>query len=165
MNHNIREIYTKAIVAKGKKLSRNTHTLSLNQHPDELLGCSIFNHLYKATLNNHKPVITGSFDIHIWYRIGNESAVEKHTIYYTDEMQVNKKEQRDLYENDQVQARCLGAPRYLNIENKNNEVYVEIEKEMMLEITGETCIRVEVKDENETWDDLDNIEINPHFIQ
>ncbi len=165
MSHNIREIYTKAIVAKGKKLSRNTHTLTLSQTPDEILGCCVMNHQYKASLHKEKPQVLGTFDIHIWYRISNESLVEKHMIQYADDMQVSKKENRELYEHDNVIARCLGKPRYLNISQDKNQVYVEVEKEMLLEITGETCIRVEVKEENETWDDLEDIEINPHFIK
>ena len=36
---------------------------------------------------------------------------------------------------------------------------------MQIEISGETCIKVEVKDEEEIWDDLEDIEINPHFIK
>ncbi len=165
MNHNIREIYTKAIVAKGKKLSRYSYTLCLNHVPDEILGCTIMNHCYKASMQKEKPQILGTFDIHLWYRLGYESHVEKHTIQYVDDMQVSKKEQRELYEHDHVQSRCLTQPKYLSLDYKEQEVYVEVEKEMLLEITGETCIRVEVKDEMETWDDLENIEINPHFIQ
>ena len=37
MSNNIREIYTKAIVAKGKKLSRNTYTLNLGEQPNDIL--------------------------------------------------------------------------------------------------------------------------------
>ena len=39
MSNNIREIYTKAIVAKGKKLSKNTYNLALAQVPNEILRC------------------------------------------------------------------------------------------------------------------------------
>ena len=41
----------------------------------------------------------------------------------------------------------------------------EIEKEMQIEISGETCIKVEVKNEEEVWDEFDDIEINPDFIK
>ena len=50
MSHNIREIYTKAIVAKGKKLSRNTYNFTLSHLPDDILGCWITNHHYEAAI-------------------------------------------------------------------------------------------------------------------
>ena len=57
MSHNIREIYTKAIVAKGKKLSRNTYNFTLRHLPDDILGCWITNHHYEAAIKNKIPKI------------------------------------------------------------------------------------------------------------
>ena len=165
MNHNIREIYTKAIVAKGKKLSRNTYTLTLNKVADKVLGCYIMNHKYHASLNHDKPIAEGSYDIHLWLCLNYETYCECHTITYKDEIQVSQKENRKFEQNDEIKANCLDEPKYLSFSLDNNLVYVEVEKEMMLEITGETCIRVEVKDEYETWDDIEDIEINPYFIK
>ena len=36
---------------------------------------------------------------------------------------------------------------------------------MQIEISGETCIKVEVKNEDEIWDDLEDIQVNPDFIK
>lgn len=164
---NIREIYTKAIVAKGKKLSKNTYTLNLKEHPDSILGCWITNHHYEAAIKNRVPKIVGTFDIHIWYSIHDEldSSVEKHQISYIDDMQVIKKEERDFESQDQVKARCLQSPQCLSTHLSNNSAVIEIEKEMQIEISGETCIKVEVKNEEEVWDDFDEMDINPDFIK
>lgn len=51
MSNNIREIYTKAIVAKGKKLSKCTYTFTLTDCPNDILGCWITNHHYEASYN------------------------------------------------------------------------------------------------------------------
>ncbi len=167
MGNNIREIYTKAIVAKGKKLSRNTYSFALKQQPNKILGCWITNHHYEAAIKNKIPKIVGTFDVHIWYCFHEEldSAVEKHQITYIDDMQVTKKENREFETSDQVKARCLSAPECLVVNCDDNQATLEIEKEMQIEISGETCIKVEVKTEEEVWDDFDDIEINPHFIQ
>ena len=47
---NIREIYTKAIVAKGKKLSKNSYTFSLSDNPTSVLGCWLTNHHFEASI-------------------------------------------------------------------------------------------------------------------
>lgn len=167
MSNNIREIYTKAVVAKGKKLSRNTYTLTLSEKPNEILGCWITNHHFEAVLNNRVPKIIGTYDVHIWYscRDATDSLVEKHQISYQDEMQVTKKENRDFEKGDEVKGRCLSKPKCLSATKDNSNVSVVIEKEMQIEVSGETCIKVEVKSEAEIWDDLDDIQIDTNFIK
>ena len=167
MSNNIREIYTKAIVAKGKKLSKNTYSFSLCHSPNEILGCWITNHHFEAAIKNRVPKVIGTFDVHIWYSYMDEleSAVEKHQITYIDDMQVTKKEDREFEAADQVKARCLEKPKCLSASKDDNNVVIEIEKEMQIEISGETCIKVEVKNEAEVWDEFDDIEINPNFIK
>lgn len=167
MSNNIREIYTKAIVAKGKKLSKNTYTFALSDCPNDILGCWITNHHYEAAIKNRIPKIIGTFDIHIWYSCHDEldSVVEKHQVTYIDDMQVTKKEAREFEASDQVKARCLEKPKCLTASYDQQNATIEIEKEMQIEISGETCIKVEVKNEAEVWDEFDDIEINPNFIK
>lgn len=164
---NIREIYTKAIVAKGKKLSKNSYTFTLSKIPSSVLGCWLTNHHYEASIKQGIPKIVGTFDVHIWYSCDDEtnSLVEKKQVTYIDEMQVIKKEQREFEVSDSLKARCLGKPKCLSAFLRNNDVVCEIEKEMQIEISGETCIKVEVKNEDEVWDDLDDIQVNPDFIK
>jgi len=165
--NNIREIYTKAIVAKGKKLSRNTYNFTLTQLPDEILGCYVTNHHYEPLIKNHNPKIKGTFDIHVWYSYhdAKDTFVDKYQISYNDDMQVSKKDNRDYEEDDTLKARCLQSPKCLSSSFEKQVISIEIEKEMLLEISGETCIKVEVKNEDENWDDFLDKEINPNFIK
>ena len=166
MANNIREIITQAVIAKGKKRTLNKYPFVIENY-DKILGCWITNHRYSATFKNGQPVVLGTFDVHIWYCFHEEldSAVEKHQITYIDDMQVTKKEDREFESSDQVKGRCLNKPKCLSASHNGKDVTMEIEKEMQIEISGETCIKVEVKDEEEIWDDLEDIEINPHFIK
>jgi len=164
---NIREIYTKAIVAKGKKLSKNSYTFDLSEMPSTILGCWLTNHHYEASIKQGIPKIVGTFDVHLWYSYDDDSTskVEKKQVTYIDEMQVIKKEQREFESSDTLKARCLGKPKCLSASLRESQVICEIEKEMQIEISGETCIKVEVKNEEEVWDDLDDIQVNPDFIK
>lgn len=164
---NIREIYTKAIVAKGKKLSKSSYTFTLSENPSSVLGCWLTNHHYEASIKQGVPKIVGTFDVHLWYSYQEEmkSKVEIKQVTYIDEMQVTKKEQREFEATDSLKARCLGKPKCLSANLRNNDIVCEIEKEMQIEISGETCIKVEVKNEDEVWDDFDDIQVNPDFIK
>ena len=167
MSNNIREIYTKAIVAKGKKLSKNTYSFTLSNIPNDILGCWITNHHYEAVIKNRIPKVIGTFDLHIWYSHHDEmeSEVLKHQVTYIDDMQVIKKEDREFENTDQVKARCIEKPKCLSASFEDVNLTIEIEKEMQIEISCETCIKVEVKNEEEVWDDIEDIQINPHFIK
>lgn len=164
---NIREIYTKAIVAKGKKLSKNSYAFSLSDTPDDVLGCWLTNHHFDATIKQGIPKIVGTFDVHLWYSFNHNmsSKVEKRQVTYIDEMQVIKKEDREFESDDILKARCLGKPKCLSSYLRDKEIVCEIEKEMQIEISGETCIKVEVKNEDEIWDDFDDIQVNSDFIK
>lgn len=163
MNHNIREIYTKAVVAKGKKLSRHTYTITLKQDFDKVLGCFIMNHKYNALYKDEKLIVEGSFDVHLWLLSDYQTYVECHQVNYSDDIALSKKENRKIEHSDEIHVICLGEPKHINMTTEGNNVCIEVEKEMMAEITGETCIRVEVQDEEEIWDELDDI--NPYFIR
>ena len=45
----VREIVTKAVVAKGKKTMHISHSLKTNVHPYSILGCWIINHEFEAS--------------------------------------------------------------------------------------------------------------------
>lgn len=64
-----------------------------------------------------------------------------------------------------MKGRCLEKPKCLSANHDQQIATIEIEKEMQIEISGETCIKVEVKNEAEVWDEFDDIEINPNFIK
>ena len=162
---NIREIYTKAIVAKGKKLSKNSYTFKSNENVYEILSTYIANHKYEAVIKNKVPKVIGQYDLFIFVSLndGSDTSIIKNTINYIDEMQVNKKEDREYETSDTIKARCMNYPKVLSTNIEQNNISVEIEKEMQIEISGETCIKVEVK--NDDLDELEEMNINSHFIQ
>lgn len=42
---NYREIVTKAVIAKGKKLFTTNNTVKVDKNPSTILGCWVINHL------------------------------------------------------------------------------------------------------------------------
>ena len=63
----VREIVTKAVVAKGKKTMHISHSLKTNVHPYSILGCWIINHEFEASKVDDIVDINGSFEVNIWY--------------------------------------------------------------------------------------------------
>mgnify|MGYP003301148677 CR=1 FL=1 len=54
--NNYREIVTKAVVSKGKKLFTSTNSVTVN-NPSTILGCWVINHNFNGVKNNQTPII------------------------------------------------------------------------------------------------------------
>src|SRR5690606_15174276 len=63
----LREIFVKAVCARGKRGFVRTHRFRTKYHPDDLLGCRVTNHRVAAVLTGGGGVaVQGSYDIHLW---------------------------------------------------------------------------------------------------
>ena len=51
---NYKEIVTKAVIAKGKKLFTSNHELMVNNKPSTILGVWVINHTFNGIKNNNE---------------------------------------------------------------------------------------------------------------
>ena len=65
MFNNYKEIVTKAVISKGKKLFTTNHSIAVT-NPSTILGCWVINHNFNGSLVDGKIVIDGSYDVNIW---------------------------------------------------------------------------------------------------
>ena len=59
----VREIVTRAVLAKGKKIFRIHDLVTLGQDAYSILGCWVINHCFDATLNDKTVTLNGNFEI------------------------------------------------------------------------------------------------------
>jgi spore coat protein E len=166
MANNIREIITKAIISKGKKTARNKYTFEIADL-SRVLGCWITKHDFQAYFNDGQPEVRGSYDVHIWYSCeqDNNSNIYKTEISYVEVMDITRTGEREFNDSDEIEAICDSIPKCIRVEENDDEVVIEMEKEMAVRIIGDACIRVETKDDNaDTWDSIEDFEINEDFI-
>lgn len=165
MANNIREIITKAIISKGKKRAMNKYSFDID-NITKVLGCWICNHHFNATIKDGQPTVIGTYDLHIWYSSedGGDSSLLKTQISYLDDIDVIKKEEREFNSEDEIEAMCNTFPKCVKVTLEEGKVIVEVEKEMAIRIIGNACIRVETKNEKESWEEIDTMEINENFI-
>ena len=152
-----KEIVTKAVVGKGKKKYKNTYEISVEQKPSTILGCWIINHNFGAKENNNKILINGSYDVNIWYSYENDTktTVVNKKITYIEEEELKLKENNII--NKDIIIKCLKQPVCIKAEEDENTIKLEIEKELGIEIVGDTKVKIALVDDNEdSWDDLND---------
>ena len=149
-----KEIVTKAVIGKGKKKYKDTYQITVEQIPSTILGCWIINHNFQGKETNDKISITGSFDANVWYSYDNDTktTVATKTINYTEEESLTI-EQKEVVNKDII-IRSLKQPTCISAKEDGNIINLEIEKELGIEIIGDTKVKISSVDEEETWDIL-----------
>lgn len=165
-----KEIVTKAVIGKGKKKYVDKYQINVEQIPTTILGCWIINHNFQAKEQNEKIVITGSFDANVWYSYDNDTktTVVTKNIPYTAEESLTV-EQKGI-DNKDIIIRSLKQPTCISAKEEGNQINLEIEKELGIEIIGDTKVKISLVEEEEIWDNLDEKnnelnDINTNYIE
>ena len=150
-----KEIVTKAVVGKGKKYYKNTYTVNTDNNPDTVLGCWVINHKFSGSEENGKIVINGSFDVNLWYSYDNntKTSVITKNIPYKEVVTVSQKETTDSSKKDII-VRSLKQPSCISAKEDGSSINIEIEKELGIEIVGDTKVKVAIEEDEEPWDDI-----------
>ena len=152
-----KEIVTKAVIGKGKKHFNNTYTVEAEYDPSTVLGCWVINHKFKGYQADDKVGVNGSFDINIWYSHDNDSktAVINKTINYNDIFNVKRREDADLSSDTDIIVRSLKNPSCSDVSIKDGKIIsFNIEKELGVEIVGETKVKIAAIEDEDQWEEL-----------
>ncbi|RSK27108.1 outer spore coat protein CotE [Bacillus sp. HMF5848] len=172
-----REIITKAVVGKGRKFTQSTHTISPAHKPCSILGCWIINHQYEAKKVGHTVEVHGRYDINVWYAYNDNTKTEvvTETVSYCDVIKLKYRDDDFLDDCHDVIARVVQQPNCLEatISPNGNKIVVEVEREFLAEIIGETkvCVAVAPHGCDDDWDcdddefdDSEFEDLNPDFL-
>ena len=160
---NYKEIVTKAVIAKGKKNSTNKYTLETEEVPNTILGCWVINHTFNGTNLGNKVLVSGSFDVNVWYSYDadKKTAVTTKKFSYTDNLNVPLRNDANMDGASEIIVRCLKQPTVSNVKCENGNVYLDIEKEMGVEIVGDAKVKISVEDDYDDYDEIvDEEEVN-----
>ncbi len=154
-----KEIVTKAVVGKGKKYFKNTYTIEATNKPSTVLGCWVINNKFKGYKTGEQIGVDGSYDVNIWYSYEDDSktTVINKQIKYNEIFNVKVKQNIDLTGDTDIIVRALKQPTCtkVNIED-DGKITFDIEKELGVEIVGETKMKIAIEEDEEPWEDLDN---------
>ena len=172
--NDIREIVTKAVIGKGKKRFRVTESIDDVAAPaDSILGCWIINHKFGARKSDNAVDVKGFYDINVWYSYdGNtKTEVARKCVDYADHVNVHRTIRDCLYEGDEVIARTIQQPTCVDARIEDGEIIVEVEFELVVEVIGETKMRVSILgpvgvDDADLEDDVDSEidQVNTNFL-
>lgn len=153
---NFKEIVTKAVIGKAKKSSTNNYVLKPEQTPDTILGCWVINHKFSGNANSGVVNLNGSFDVNVWYSYDNDTktAVTTTNYNYIDRMPVHLKDNSKLDANAEIIVRSLRQPTVKDVYIDNGNVNLSVEKELGVEVIGDTKIKVSIEDDEDDYEEI-----------
>ncbi len=160
-----KEIVTKAVVGKAKKNSVSKFSVQPEETPDTILGCWVINHSFEGKNNNGAVGINGAFDVNVWYSYNGDTktAVTTKRFNYNDKMNIRLKDGARLNDASEIIVRSLNQPTVTDVKINNGIVDLSIEKELGVEVVGNTMIKVSVEedpDDYELIEDIDDTEVD-----
>ncbi|MBQ3307173.1 MAG: outer spore coat protein CotE [Bacilli bacterium] len=149
---NYKEIVTKAVLSKAKRLFTTTKSVSV-ENPSTILGCWVINHNFNGTKRNQDILIDGSYDVNIWYSYDNDTKtnVVKETNQYHEVIHMRDRESHD---GEEVIIRSLKQPSCVKADLDGNTITYVIEKELGIELVGDVKVKIEVNGEEDPWDEI-----------
>ncbi len=154
-----KEIVTKAIIGKGKKKFKNSYQIIPTEDPTTVLGCWVINHEFKGYKKDNMIGVDGTFDVNIWYSYENNTKtnVVNKKIDYNDTFNVKLKADADLSSDTDIIVRSLNQPTCSSVKiDDDNKISFDIEKELGVEIVGETKVKISIEEDEEPWDDIED---------
>lgn len=153
---NYREIVTKTVLGKGKKLFTNHYSLTPEEAPSTILGCWVINHKFEGMKENDKIRVKGTCDINIWYSYDNDTKtlVSKQTISYNELLNVAKRRESNINDDNEVIVRSLSGPTCTKVKIDNGIIEYDIEKELGIEIVGDAKVRIAVDENEDEWEEI-----------
>lgn len=153
---NYKEIVTKTVIGKGRKTFKKEYSLTPENTPNTVLGCWVINHTFSGTNNQNEVLVHGSFDVNVWYSYDHDSktAVTTRNFTYEETMRLRIKDVSSLSDDNEIIVRSLKQPTVQDVKIKNNDVYLNIEKELGVEIVGEGKVKIAIEEDELPWDDI-----------
>lgn len=154
MFNNYKEIVTKTIIGKGKKVFENEYELLTENKVDTVLGCWVINHKIHGKKDGEYIKIKGSYDVNIWYSYNNNTKTDvvNNKINYEEKVRVKVKENSDVSDDGEVIIRSLKNPTCIDVSSENNVIKYKISKELGIEIVGDTKIRIPISNNEDEYD-------------
>lgn len=163
---NFKEIVTKAVVGKAKKSSIDSFEVETNEVPNTVLGCWVINNTFSGHNSNGSVMLNGEYDINVWYSYDNDTktTVSTKRYKYNDKLNVNLKDNTGLTSTSEIIVRSLKQPTVSDVNIENGIVKVKVEKELAVEVIGDTKIKVSIEELEDDYDVVSDEDLNDEII-
>lgn len=157
----VKTIITRAVYGVAEKecrqtLSLDTYDDQVDEEPQNILGCIVQDLRLSAPALESKGRgemtvgVRGTYVLHVWYQMGDDTRVFKETVEFTQHIVVEGQDECP-YSNEEIRAWLIGEPKCvestIRTEGQETSVYLDVVYCIHVEVVGEAAISVRVFEE------------------
>ncbi|MBQ7136793.1 MAG: outer spore coat protein CotE [Bacilli bacterium] len=115
-------------------------------------------HNFKGYKAGDTITVEGSYDINIWYSCQDDTKTEvvRQTDTYKETVVVPRKNNSNISGDEEIIVRSLRQPSCVKAEIQNGMIVYTIEKELGIEIVGDTKVKIAIDEDEDEWDIIDD---------
>lgn len=169
-----REIISKAVISKGKKVFSQKDEIKVSNLPTTVLGCWVINHKFSGIKQNNKVVIDGSYDVNIWYSYDNDTKTDVVKSSHTYQEIVKMRDINNNYDNTSIVLRSLTDPKCTSVNIDNDKIKYQVDLELGIELVGDVKVKIavddnlddymEIMEEDNVLEEIDNT-VDPNYLK
>ena len=151
---NYREIISKAVISKGKKVFSQSDKIKVDNKPTTILGCWVINHQFSGVKQNDKIIIDGSYDVNIWYSYDRDTKTDvvKASRAYTET--VKMRDVDNNVDNASIVLRSLTDPKCISVNIENETINYQVDLELGVELVGDVKVKIAVDDNLDDYNEI-----------
>lgn len=142
-----REIFVRAICAKGRKAEEQVHTIkadSLREAAKEVLGCRSSSHRFRTSYEGDNVVIQGEYELQVWVAYPRDSDLIRDQVGYKVQIPLVEVGDGALDQQPEVHTDVAEGPQVVEFGlDKEGNVEVVIGLSFRVAVFGETRLLVQ----------------------
>lgn len=144
---NCREIFVKAICARGQKADEQIHTIKadvLREAVEEVLGCRNSSHRYQTAYGKETVTIQGEYEVQVWVAYQKDSELIRDRVSYSLVVPLQEVGDGVLAEQPEVQVDVLEGPHVVEFGlDKEGSIEVVTGLQFRVAVFGEARLLVQ----------------------
>ena len=122
------------------------------------LSPTVITHNFKGYKSGDTVTVEGSYDINIWYSCQDDTKTEvvRQTDTYKEVVTVPRKNDADNSSSEEIIVRSLKQPSCVKVDIKDGKIFYTVEKELGIEIVGDTKVKIAIDEDEDEWDVIDD---------
>lgn len=139
-----REIFVKAVCAKGRLLSEHVHTVRAQEDVVDVLGCRVTGLRFQNRLRDDHVRITGEYELQVWVAFDDDSELIRQRVEFADDVPLHDVGEGVLDVEPEVLVDVVDGPTADECAvNKQGDIEVVVHIVFHVDVVGETRLFVQ----------------------
>ena len=151
LDEQCREIFVKAVCAKGRAATEQVHLITPPRDVVDVLGCRVTGLRFNSRLRGDYIRISGDYELQIWVAFNSDSELLRHRVEFHEDIALRDIGDGCLDKDPEVFAEAVKGPTVVECAvNKDGRLEVVVSVEFRVDVVGKTRLFVRICEPDDT---------------